>query len=414
MEDDTRRLLDLLAEALQTASLLCGKIIGNDDFANEPITRKSPFRIVSEGGKPSKYPKVKFQLLTEKRAEEVAVAVYLPYGTGSIRKRTRENKNSRYSWWEGRFRHRTVTAKTKQEAYDKLKELARTEVSEGKTDKKEVSSSLYEWVEYWYITYKERELRPNSKIGYNSAFTKIKTITIPMKDLKPDDLQQFLNSIDGDNARRKTFDILNQALRQAVISEKIKKNPCELLKRPKVNSEHKRAFTAEQQVAILNACSDKYRRLFSCLCCTGMRISEFLALTPDDIGDDEIRVNKMMNRDGMVEHDTKNRSSERFINFNESLREDLLFCINEHFTYNAVKLAFGKIFKKLGLEGVSVHSTRHTFASMCHLANINELLTKKWLGHATLAMTKDVYTHFLKRENSPFSAYFAQLKDFER
>lgn len=39
MEDDTRRLLDLLAEALQKASLLCGKIIGNDDFANEPYAQ---------------------------------------------------------------------------------------------------------------------------------------------------------------------------------------------------------------------------------------------------------------------------------------------------------------------------------------------------------------------------------------
>lgn len=414
MENDTRKLLDLLAEALQKASLLCGKIIGRDDFAGEPITRKSSFRIVSEGGKPSEYPNVKFQLLTEKRAEESAMAVYLSYGMGSIRKRTRENKNSRYTWWEGRFRHHTVTAKTKKEVYEKLKLLSQTDISEGTPKKKEASSSLFDWVKYWYATYKEKELRPNSKIGYNSAFAKIKTITIPMKDLKPDDLQQFLNSIDGDNARRKTFDILNQALRQAVISEKIKKNPCELLKRPKVNSEHKLAFTADQQVAILNACSDKYRRLFSCLCCTGMRISEFLALTPDDIGDEEIRVNKMVNRNGIVEHDTKNRSSERFINFNESLREDLLFCINEHFTYNAVKLAFGKIFKKLGLEGVSVHSTRHTFASMCHLANINDLLTKKWLGHATLAMTKDVYTHFMKREISPFTAYFEQLKDFER
>ena len=81
MEDDTRRLLDLLAEALQKASLLCGKIIGNDDFANEPITRKSPFRIVSEGGKPSPYPDVSFRLLSDIQAEE-KMSVYLPFGVG--------------------------------------------------------------------------------------------------------------------------------------------------------------------------------------------------------------------------------------------------------------------------------------------------------------------------------------------
>lgn len=187
------------------------------------------------------------------------------------------------------------------------------------------------------------------------------------------------------------------------LAEKIKKNPCSLLTRPKISTEHKRAFSAAEQTAILNECSPKYRRLFAVLCCTGMRISEFLALAPDDIGDNEIRVDKMVNRNGFIEHKTKNRTSQRFINFNESLRADLLFCINEHFTYSAVKLAFGKIFKKLNLKGVSVHSTRHTFASMCHLAQINELLIKKWLGHATLSMTKYVYTHFLKREISPFT-----------
>ena len=120
-----------------------------------------------------------------------------------------------------------------------------------------------------------------------------------------------------------------------------------------------------------------------------------------------------MNRDGIVEHDTKNRTSQRFINYDESLREDLDYCVSENYTYNAVKLAFGRTFAKLGFTDVSVHSTRHTFATMCHLTQIDDLLTKKWLGHATLSMTKDVYTHFMKREKSPFSDYFAKLKRFE-
>jgi integrase len=50
---------------------------------------------------------------------------------------------------------------------------------------------------------------------------------------------------------------------------------------------------------------------------------------------------------------------------------------------------------------------------MCHLTQIDDLLTKKWLGHATLSMTKDVYTHFMKREKSPFTDYFVKLKRFE-
>lgn len=408
MTTKERELLDRLASMLDTSASICGEIIGLDDSAHEP-KRESSFRIVGTGGIPSEYPDVTFRLLSDIQAEE-NMSVYLPYGTGSVRKRSRKNKNSRYTWWEGRFRHHTVTAKTQREVIEKLKQIPHEKI-ETKREKK--GSSFIEWVNYWYETYKEPYLRSNSKISYINAFNKIKSITTPMEKLTPDILQQFFISINGENSRRKVFDIVNAALRQAVISERIRKNPCELLKRPKIKSEHKRAFTAEEQTAILAALPEKYSRLFTVLCCTGMRISEFLALSPDDIGDDEIRINKMMNRDGIVEHDTKNRTSQRFINYDESLREELDYCVSENYTYNAVKLAFGRTFAKLGFTDVSVHSTRHTFATMCHLTQIDDLLTKKWLGHATLSMTKDVYTHFMKREKSPFSDYFAKLKRFE-
>lgn len=417
MTTKEKNMLDRLASILDMAASLCGEIIGQDD-ASCTTSRDSPFRLLNLNGNSSYYPNVNFRLLSDIRAEETVMAVYLPYGLGSIRKRTRNNKNSRYTWWEGRFRHFTVTAKTQQEVLEKLKKITQTkneDKSSAKNTKKQNNGcSLLEWVNYWYETYKEPYLRPNSKHGYYDAFAKIKNLTTPMKDLTPDELQQFFISIDGENSRRKVFDIVNAALRQAVVSGKIPKNPCEMLKRPKTKTEHKRAFTPAEQTAILGALPEKYSRLFTVLCCTGLRISEFLALTPDDIGDDEIRVNKMRNRDGAVEQNTKNRTSERFINYDVSLRENLEYCVSENYTYNGVKLAFGKTINKLGFTGVSVHSTRHTFASMCHLTHIDDLLTKKWLGHASLSMTKDVYTHFMKREISPFTAYFEKLKEFER
>ena len=172
MTTKEKEMLRRLASMLDDAAFTCGEIIGLDDSAPEP-KRESSFRIVGTGGKPSPYPDVNFRLLSDIQAEE-KMSVYLPFGAGSIRKRSRKNKNSRYTWWEGRFQRHTVTAKTQKEVIEKLKNipLKEKEKTERVTKK---GSSFIEWVNYWYETYKEPYLRSNSKRGYMDAFNKIKT-----------------------------------------------------------------------------------------------------------------------------------------------------------------------------------------------------------------------------------------------
>ena len=69
-----------------------------------------------------------------------------------------------------------------------------------------------------------------------------------------------------------------------------------------------------------------------------------------------------------------------------------------------------KLCKKLQLTGISVHSLRHTFATRCAEAGIAPKIVQKWLGHSTINMTLDLYTHvnsdFEQSEVLKFDTYF--------
>lgn len=52
--------------------------------------------------------------------------------------------------------------------------------------------------------------------------------------------------------------------------------------------------------------------------------------------------------------------------------------------------------KRFGkLEGMTFHAIRHLFASMCHATGIDKKTYSKWMGHANISITQNLYTHIL-------------------
>lgn len=58
----------------------------------------------------------------------------------------------------------------------------------------------------------------------------------------------------------------------------------------------------------------------------------------------------------------------------------------------------------------SVHALRHTFATRCAEIGIAPKLTQQWLGHSSIQVTMDIYTHineeFEKTEKNKIDTYF--------
>ena len=57
--------------------------------------------------------------------------------------------------------------------------------------------------------------------------------------------------------------------------------------------------------------------------------------------------------------------------------------------------AFRRITRRIGLPGVRLHDLRHTHASMFLLLNVNPKIVSERLGHASIQITLDTYSHLL-------------------
>ena len=58
----------------------------------------------------------------------------------------------------------------------------------------------------------------------------------------------------------------------------------------------------------------------------------------------------------------------------------------------SVQKSFRRLLKKLNIQNASLHTLRHTFASMCMMNNVSLYVVKEFLGHSCITTT-EIYTH---------------------
>jgi integrase len=85
---------------------------------------------------------------------------------------------------------------------------------------------------------------------------------------------------------------------------------------------------------------------------------------------------------------------------NSGLYEDqgLVFATNVGTPFNPeniVKRSFKPLLEKAGLPEIRFHDLRHTFATLLLGRGVHPKMVQELLGHATIAMTLDTYSHYL-------------------
>jgi integrase len=60
-----------------------------------------------------------------------------------------------------------------------------------------------------------------------------------------------------------------------------------------------------------------------------------------------------------------------------------------------VKYQFKKLLTYAGLPDIRFHDLRHTCATLLLVRNVNPKIVSEMLGHATIAITLDTYSHVL-------------------
>lgn len=357
----------------------------------------------------------------------------LKYGEGTISRRQRTNKNGKVRrYWQGRIYYNgkqiPVYALTQEECLQKMKEL-RAELTAATSTVNTVESvqtvegyqgthagTLGQWLNEWLKEFKEGKTR---RRYYNDLCRYVEKLKAALGDLKlkkiePMTIQRYFNALPQNNATAKLYGALKDCLQRAEDFGIIKKNPCKVIKKPKYKSQERRPFELEEQNNILNALSDRYKAVFFFLCATGLRIGEFLALTPQnvDFARGCIKVEENQDLETKENGDTKTEASVRKVYFAEELFERFDVQSLGGYTYNAIKKAFKKVYNVLGIEGVSAtHSCRHTFASLLYAAGVPEKVIQKQCGHSDITTTLKIYTDILVSGDSPIYNYILCLKE---
>jgi integrase len=295
--------------------------------------------------------------------------------------------------------------------------------------------TLGEWLKFWLKTYKRKKLKARTYDNYESLIA-VRIIPalggLALKDIAPFHIQDFYNQLgdDGFSAAtiRKTHQIINSALDKALEQQMIRINPAKSVEVPSLEQKPVKAFSREEQATFFEAAkSYSYYEAFIFSVDTGVRKGELLSLTWDDIDFDNgyVSINKTLifvkDRDNKsdntyilkVQDSTKTKAGVRKVPLTKrclhmlkelklkNITKSPLVFPSKNGTYinprNLLR-CFETICEKTGLEGFNCHSLRHTFATRCFEKGIPVKIVSRWLGHAKVSHTLDIYTHVMPDE----------------
>lgn len=301
---------------------------------------------------------------------------------------------------------------------------------------------LDDWFKRWVEVYKKKSVRPNTLREYTHIYNKNISPILGNHNINSfvkSDIQQLIDKIADDNYKyerqSKIKVILNDMFSRAIEDDLMIKNPAKGVKLRADKELKAFTLTTKQQIEFLEASKGTfYDNLYNVALNTGLRPGELFALTLDDIHFDEgyIDVNKTLVYQKYLD-DTcktfhieppKTKQSYRQVPINsECLKylekqfelKDIVKCkrpkeqnnylfvtsyntpLNSQVYSDSIKAIVKQINLARSFDNefpvFSGHTLRHTFATRCFESGIEPKVVQSYLGHATLKMTMDLYTH---------------------
>ncbi len=218
---------------------------------------------------------------------------------------------------------------------------------------------------------------------------------------------------------RNVLAVLQCVLSHAVDNDLIQRSPLRGRHRPVVPRREKPVWTPEQVRTILSAAPQAYRCLFTCAALTGVRMGELLALQWKhvDLEKRQIRIEQSLWHGQLIP--PKTAASVRTMPIGEMLRKaladhhrnschtssaDFIFCKPDGSPHEPTGLRRDVLYPMLDRSGIQrqarssgFHAFRHAAASFINAQTGNLKLAQKFLGHADLSTTADIYTHTLEK-----------------
>lgn len=132
----------------------------------------------------------------------------------------------------------------------------------------------------------------------------------------------------------------------------------------------------------------------------GLRRSEIIALTNNDIQDNYVVVNKAVVLDDKNQKVIKSTKTytDRIVYMPPQIINIIKCSGLYHNSPNKISEFLHKVQKKHNLKSFSMHKLRHFYASICHYFNMPDSYIQKQGGWANNAVMKSIYTHTFEEE----------------
>jgi integrase len=365
--------------------------------------------------------------------------------TGHIRQRSPGSFELRYALGTnpatGRRRTATVTVRGgRKDAEKELRRLLRTLDTGEHIDPNRLT--VREWLNRW-LDITRPELAPLTHGRYVEI---VRDQLLPafgnvqLAKLTPVQIQSFYSKLategrrDGKKgglsagSRRLVHAVLRMSLNRAVELQHLCRNPCDALRRrlPKAEKHEMVTLSPDQAIALLKASRNRpsiYTGIFIAIM-TGARRGEACALRWSNVDLDRgvIRVMESLEQTngGALRFKAPKNGKSRTITLPASaiaelreikrdqaerllrvgIRQDdaTLLCAQSDgrpLAPDVLTAAFTRLVRSFGdgFPRVHYHSLRHTHATQLLLAGVHPRVAQERLGHATVAMTLDIYSH---------------------
>lgn len=223
-------------------------------------------------------------------------------------------------------------------------------------------------------------------------------------------IQAFLADLGKQGFSRRSVqmhrDILNMIYNNAIVEYGLRFNPCGAVTVPRNLPTSKRELPADAAINAVRAGGDQPFGLFALVCLyTGLRRGEALALSYEDIDRKAglIHVTKAVEFIGNNPHikPPKTQAGIRDVPLLTPLavqlpdkKSGLLFprADGQPLTKTQYRKRWIKYCEAIGYE-ITAHQLRHGYATILYEAGIQDKDAQELLGHSSIAVTRDVYTH---------------------
>ena len=347
----------------------------------------------------------------------------------------------------------SITGRTKKEVKQKTKEAEIAFLQNGSTRFQASNITTYkELASLWWESYKHT-VKPNTQLNVRRLLDnhilplfgsyKLDKLTTPLIQNVVNKLADKTNK--GEEGAFLYYDSLHalnkRILQYGVVMQAIPFNPAREVILPRNTQKAKREkvkhFDNEdlkrflQYLDTLDVSRYRYyyeNTLYKFLLATGCRINEALALSWSDIDLDNaiVHITKTLNYNQEL-NSPKSKSSYRDIDIDQAtvsmlkqyrLRqtmeawkigksENIVFSdfIHEYPNNRTLQTRLRTHFKRANVTNIGFHGFRHTHASLLLNSGIPYKELQHRLGHSTLSMTMDIYSH-LSKENAKKAVSF--------